>query len=338
MKNLTPVIVALLLMASSVFASASSSTYAVGTCRPSMPSFTIVGAAIAGVPAGATILVCPGTYEESELNITQPLTLEGVTSGDSAMVLIQLNSPMQSVVNVVGTGPVNISNIQFGGQTISGVGIQYLNASGTLNHLTLCSLPATCPLISFLDLEISVTVNDGSSQTVNIENSSFLASNSTPLPAIQTSVSSGALAVTIQGNSIFGGQTGISTQGGPATISGNFISGGGVGIASGGGATISGNTIINTSGPGITSAAGDSITSNKFNGNGTAISATGTGTFTRNTIMNATVGIDMGCNLGVATSNSFINTGTGFNNVLTSFGTATNGFFVVPVVKGTICQ
>jgi hypothetical protein len=88
MKNLTPVVVALLLMASSIFTSAGSSTYAVGTCRPSMPSFTSVGAAIAGVPAGATILVCPGTYEESELNITQPLTLEGVTSGDSALVLI----------------------------------------------------------------------------------------------------------------------------------------------------------------------------------------------------------------------------------------------------------
>lgn len=335
MKNLTPVAVALLLLASSVFASASGSTYAVGTCRPNLPSFTSVGAALAGVPAGATILVCPGTYEEAELDITQPLTLEGVTSGDSAMVLIQLNSPMQFVVNVMGTGPVNISNIQFGGLPTSGVGIQYLNASGTLNHLTLCSLPTTCPQTSFLPSEIAVTVNDGSSRTVKIENSSFLVSNS--LPAIQTSVSSGTLAVTIQANSILGAPTGISIQGGSATISGNFISGGGVGIASSGGATISGNTIVNTSGPGITSAAGDSVTSNKLIGNGTAISATGTGTFARNMIMNSTVGIDMGCNSGVATSNSFINTGTGFNNVLTSFGTATNGFFSVPVVKGAIC-
>jgi len=335
MKNLTPVLASLVLLAHGLFASTSGSTYAVGTCRPSLPSFSSVGAAITGVPAGATILVCPGTYEENELDIAQPLTLEGVTSADNAMVLIHLAAPASYLVSVVGTGPVNISNIEFGGVTSSGTGIQYSNASGTLNHVTVCSLPNTCPETSDLNPEVSVIVNDGSSQSVSIESSSFLASNF--LPAIQTSVTSGTLTFTVQGNSITGAPTGISLQGGTATISGNFIDGGGVGIASSGGATISGNTIVNTSTSGISSSTGDTVTSNKLIGNATAVSATGAGTFSHNTIMNSTVGIDLGCNSGVATSNNFINTGTGFNNVPTSFGTATNGFFGVPTVKGTIC-
>ncbi len=39
-------------------------TYAVGTCKPTLPSFLSISAAVSSVPAGSTIEVCPGTYAE----------------------------------------------------------------------------------------------------------------------------------------------------------------------------------------------------------------------------------------------------------------------------------
>jgi len=45
-----------------LFLSASSfagTKYAVGTCRPSLPSYTTISQAVSGVPSGSTVLVCP---------------------------------------------------------------------------------------------------------------------------------------------------------------------------------------------------------------------------------------------------------------------------------------
>jgi hypothetical protein len=40
--------------------SISAATYAVGTCKPTLPSFLSISAAVSSVPAGSTIEVCPG--------------------------------------------------------------------------------------------------------------------------------------------------------------------------------------------------------------------------------------------------------------------------------------
>src|SRR5690242_15781444 len=64
-------------------------TYAVGTCKPSLPSYSTISGALAATPAPNTVLVCPGTYVEQIL-ITQPVTLQGVTSGGSGQVIVQL--------------------------------------------------------------------------------------------------------------------------------------------------------------------------------------------------------------------------------------------------------
>src|SRR5215472_16215648 len=67
--------------------SASTITYAVGTCRAHLPSYPTISAALATTPPGNVVEVCPGTYRE-QVQITQPVTLEGVTGEDSARVII----------------------------------------------------------------------------------------------------------------------------------------------------------------------------------------------------------------------------------------------------------
>ena len=64
-------------------------TVAVGppTCQSTLVHFLTIGAAVSSVPAGSTILVCPGTYPE-QVTVSQPLTLRGVTdgTGDAAVI------------------------------------------------------------------------------------------------------------------------------------------------------------------------------------------------------------------------------------------------------------
>jgi len=55
---------------------------AVGSCRPALPSYTTLAAAIAGAPDGGTILVCPGSYPE-QLTIGKTVTINGISSGNS---------------------------------------------------------------------------------------------------------------------------------------------------------------------------------------------------------------------------------------------------------------
>jgi hypothetical protein len=44
------------------------STYAVGTCLPTLPFFTTISQAVSSVPAGSTIKVCAGSYAEQVLS------------------------------------------------------------------------------------------------------------------------------------------------------------------------------------------------------------------------------------------------------------------------------
>ena len=126
--------------------------YAVGTCKPSLPSYATISAAVSGVPPGSTVLVCPGTYPE-QVTIAQALTLKGITSGNAGQAVITVPGSGLAVVTtgfgfsiasqvaVTATaGPVNISDI-----TVDGTG----------NNVT-----STYWLAGFL-------YNDGSSRTVN---------------------------------------------------------------------------------------------------------------------------------------------------------------------------
>jgi hypothetical protein len=38
-------------------------SYAVGSCKPTLPSFAKISTAVSSVPPLSTVLVCPGTYK-----------------------------------------------------------------------------------------------------------------------------------------------------------------------------------------------------------------------------------------------------------------------------------
>jgi hypothetical protein len=103
------------------------STVQVGTCQPPLQSFSTISAAVSGVPAGSTILVCPGTYAE-QVTMTQAVNLQGATAGTANQALITVPSggllantismfgeSVAAQILVLGTGPVNISNLAVDG-------------------------------------------------------------------------------------------------------------------------------------------------------------------------------------------------------------------------------
>src|SRR6202140_1920470 len=85
--------IGLLLAAHPMFAA----NYAVGTCKPSLPSYSTISAAVIGVPPGSTVEVCPNTYPE-QVTIAQPLTLKGITSGNAGQAVITVPSAGLAVV------------------------------------------------------------------------------------------------------------------------------------------------------------------------------------------------------------------------------------------------
>jgi parallel beta-helix repeat protein len=124
----------------------------VGTCQAG--SSTTIQAAVTGVKSGGIVYVCPGSYPE-QVTITQPLTLEGLTSlGQDAAVVIppsggmvnngtDINgNPVQAQIIVLGATGVIIKNMTVDGtgNNISGCvastfeGIYYENSSGTIEY------------------------------------------------------------------------------------------------------------------------------------------------------------------------------------------------------------
>jgi hypothetical protein len=326
MKFTVCAIARLLILAFGFSATAFGAAYQVGTCLPILHTFTTISAAVAGVPPGSIIDVCPGTYNEI-VTISQPLTLRGVTSADGALIVISGPIP---VLEVSSASPVNISNIEV---QPSGPGVGYViefdGASGTLSHVSVAGGGET--------RDIGVFVNNGSSQSVSIKESTISTSGGV---GIEAGANPGTLALTIQDNTIVGAALAIDIGFGvTSTIQGNFIDGSGVpsdGITSPGEVTISGNTIVNNS-IGIISSTGDILKGNNLTGNGTGISVVGAGTYMHNSITNSAIGIDLGCNASTASANTFNSDPTAFNNVPSSFGTSTNKFYSVSAIEGTAC-
>lgn len=124
---------------------------AVGTCEPQDANFATIQDAVTAVPAGSTVLVCPGTYAE-QVTISKSLIVQGVAAGSSSQAAVVL--PANFVANATdldGGGPIVTQFLVTGGATVtianltidaSGnniqscatdiVGILYQNASGTV--------------------------------------------------------------------------------------------------------------------------------------------------------------------------------------------------------------
>jgi len=131
----------------------------VGNCQ-NQNGYPTISAAIAAVPPGGNVLVCPGTYPE-QVVISKPLNLAGIQSGTNAAAVIvppnggltpnttrvsQILTPGRAVAAQIlvnaPTGSVNLNNLTVDGTgnnlaqcPVIIAGIYYRAASGTVNNV-----------------------------------------------------------------------------------------------------------------------------------------------------------------------------------------------------------
>jgi hypothetical protein len=361
----------LLLLTALMFAAhlpltAATLTYGVGACGlTGITSFPTITAALAATPAPNVIEVCPGTYPE-QINITIPVTLEGVVVDGAGQALItvpadglytnamdEFGDPIYAQVRVANvTGPVNISNIAIGGSdnNVSNdyfiAGVFYENTSGTLNHVEARFQQGN-------GSGIGIWVEGGSTKpTVTIENNNAHDFDSA---GIMADGGTGTLTAEIENNSIIGGIAGniasLLVLGQVSlTTSGNFVNSS-TGISIGYPAfvlstdgvptgSVSNNTVTGSSFGILVAQAGQlSLTSNKiYDISGPGIQLFSTVTVQDNTIMQATNGIDFQCTVDNNVSGnmlSFIHS-DGLINVPTSV-TSSNSYFNVPAIRSGGC-
>jgi hypothetical protein len=308
----------------------------VGTCKPGKADFNTIQDAVTTVPPGSTINVCPGNYPEQVI-IQQPLTLQGVQSGNNANVVItaalapianfqsQSFGPVAAQLGVLNAGgPVNISGLAVDGtgSAASGAsaGIAFFNSSGTLNQVSQLLLPPNLGFVGVL-----VLAENGIAQTFSMKNSRIqgrdfvgifmrgtadydVENNYISLSAADTAgIDVQATGGQISGNSIDlqnSGFAGIETVGGSAiTISGNSVSNVPIGVSMRGISVvidISKNTFSTTT-AGIQFSGDPSST---IKGNQFLPSPSGSG-------------IDLGCEAPVISGNFFLGGAVGIANVPT---------------------
>jgi hypothetical protein len=159
-------------------------TYIVGTCKKGT-QFSEIQGALDQTPHADVIQVCPGTYAE-QLTIVNAVTLEGISSGNSAEIRITspaaglatnatINGSDPAAVHVFVknvTGAVNLTNltvdssnnkVMFG---VFLVGILYQHSPGTVNHVIAVHQQAN-------NVGYGIYMEGGSSNpTVTVENCS----------------------------------------------------------------------------------------------------------------------------------------------------------------------
>jgi len=341
-KMLFLVVAALLIGTHPVRANA----FAVGTCQPHLQSYPTISAAVAAVPPGSTVLVCPGTYGE-QITISQPLTLEGVSSANSSDVIIAVPASGLNVITdsygqtiatqvAVTAGPVNISNITVDGTgaNVGGYptfldGILYESgSSGTISRVTIRNLSDSGAATG-----IYAENSNPTEESVTIENSSFHDIDNSAVIVLTNSPPT--LNATVTGNTM---ESSINVQwlGPSGNLTGNVIRGGLIGIyLSISTANVSGNVVTDSSEFGIWAPfqGGVSATSNKISNSGTGINFTQPGdTFTSNVITQSQVGIEFNCIPATVSGNTINEAGVGIDGVPASF-TGTNGFVSVGTVR-----
>jgi hypothetical protein len=267
--------------------SAATFTYEVGTCMPGLPSYPTISAALGATPSADVVKVCPGTYNE-QVVITQPVTLEGVPSGDSAQAIIAVPSGGLVANTFFSSGPiaaqllvdnasglVNVSDLTVDG-TGNGVveptvaGIVYQNSSGTVNRVATRNQSGNGSGVGILAL------GGSSNPSVTIENASV---HDFDFTGIETGTNSLLpLSVAIKGNE----------------VTTTAVNSGGV-VIFGGTVTVTSNLILNLG----------------LDGVGVLLETAKGGTISRNTVMNATVGISTAVfSVGTISDNTVMNSGT----------------------------
>jgi hypothetical protein len=294
-------------------------TYYVGTCKTG--AFTSISAAMAVVPAGSIVSVCPGTYAE-QVMITQSLTLQGITGGNSSNVVITIPAagltttssvffgPSVAPQVWVTGGPVTLKNIVVdgtGGGCPGGgwlLGVFYASgSSGTINQVTVrnqtgggCGLGIDAENTTSTLEPITITnnnVHDVDGQCINAffnVNAKITSNYAAGGAGIVFSAAAGS----VTNNVASGVFEGMGIQGSPSAVSGNVVENSTVGIRINTTAAVKSNKIVNSSLHGIELyTSGVVVQSNTITRSGTAIEfSCNTGTITGNTIKDATIGLD----------------------------------------------
>lgn len=124
----------------------------VGACKPNLPSYGSIGAALMSSPAGAVINVCPGVYAE-QLTITKGVTLQGVSDGMSSAPTIVPPAGGLATNYTSGSGTqyaaqvlaLNANNVTIANLTINGTGnnlncapiltgVMFVNSAGAIRN------------------------------------------------------------------------------------------------------------------------------------------------------------------------------------------------------------
>src|ERR1035438_4835680 len=210
-------------------------TYYVGFCKSG--ALGSIGAAVATVPAGSTIDVCPGTYFE-QVVISKALTLQGIFFNNSSQAVIAVPSGGLATTSsiILGTlaaqvevtaGPVTMTNITVDGTASSNcpstavyVGIFYASgSSGTVNEVE--TRNQNCNGI--YGFGILAENGAGATQLITIENSNINSNSYAGITAGSDQTPS-TLTASIKSNYVAGGVVGIYTAfnvGG--SVSGNVV-------------------------------------------------------------------------------------------------------------------
>jgi parallel beta-helix repeat protein len=332
-------------------------TFVVGICKPGFPNFSNISAAVSSptVPAGSIVLVCPGVYQE-QVHITTPLTLEGISSGDTgeAIVASPAGGLVQNATNVVGGiaaqifvdnvsgGPVKISNLSVdgSGNAVTScppfvIGIFYQNSAGTVKDVTARNQSGS-------GCGIGIEAEGGSaSPAVTIENNTIHDADDTGVVTETYSSFSTALTATIKGNYTNNASQGIViNEGSSNTVSGNVVSNSNFGITAQGGSqgSVSFNTVLNSPLGIQPFADGVSVTFNKvFNSSVAGINLQGTkvATVQNNTVTSSKVGIEFTCFADPnVIHNLIIDTPTGIDQVPGALAVPNTYFSVATIRTG----
>jgi hypothetical protein len=319
--------------------------YEVGGCKTGSGyvNFTTISAAVVGVPAGATIQVCPGVYPE-QVTITQPLTLKGIASGNANRAVITINPngslapnvtsviyglPFYAQVlvqNVNPAGPVSIIGITVDGsgdnagcsaETLAGI-FYASSTSGTVNEVT-----ARNQVNGGCGWGIWVENGAASSETITIENSSVHNGGFDGGGIAAVSVSpQPTLSATISGNFLSNAGFLEINDSSSGVIAGNVLTSGAAGgrsiFASADSLTISANTVADSLGIGIVTEGANTVVSNKLSnvGDSIALFSNVAATIKSNTIKNTFCGLDFsgGSSSGTISGNTLNDSLYGFAN------------------------
>ena len=172
--------------------SAMAANVAVGSCKPSLPSYPDIQQAVNSVPAGSTIQVCPGSYPQ-QVVINKDLIIKGIASGNqgAAIITVPAGGLVQNTASLATGRPiaaqllvqapastVTVTNLTIDGSNngITGcdpnpIGIYYQNASGTISHSTVLNEVLGAGLEGCQSgLGIFAQSGGGGSSVVNINN------------------------------------------------------------------------------------------------------------------------------------------------------------------------